>query len=219
MTVLSSVVIALVFLSPQERFGMSTGQILKYSPDKWIEFYENRVRKFDPITDGEAAAVYAACIRERYGPKWKALSTADRQRLTQIEVHGAGFKNECFEIQYATGGGGTIYSHLQRLTVIDDAQLIEALLMKSSAPLKTEAQVAAAFKDSATWLDKQAKPSAATVEMIKAAGMTATDVKKKIDQARTHLAILQRQVKGRSLNERAHVAAYVKRWTQPIVGE
>lgn len=219
MMCLTSAVVALALLGGQERFGLSTTQILKYSPEKWIEFYENKVQKFDPITDGEAADVYAKCIRERYDPKLKALAPDDRTRISLIKIHSVGFKNECFGIQYVVGGGGSIYSHLQRITVIDDAQLIESILMKSKAPLQTETQVAAAFKSAGAWLDKQSKPNASVVEMIKPTGSTVATLKKDIGDAKSHLDILIRLVKKRPLNERAHVAGYVKRWIEPIVGE
>lgn len=219
MMCLTSAIVALTLFGGQERFGMSTSQILKYSPEKWIEFYENKVQKFDPITDGEAADVYAKCIRERFAPKLKALGARDRQRLTQIEAQAVGFKNACFSIQYTAGGGGTIYSHLQRITVIDDAQLIESILSKSKAPLTSELKVVAAFNAASSWLSKQSKPTASVVEIIKSSGGTVASLQKDVGVAKAHLVALQKLVTNRPLNERAHVAAYVKGWTTPMVGE
>ncbi|HRI43380.1 MAG TPA: hypothetical protein PLL78_09205 [Fimbriimonadaceae bacterium] len=212
-----SLIAALCF-AQSDRLGLSCNEILSMKPEKWIDYYCQRKTMDDPITSGEAAATYAGCLRERYKPLLAKRPQAERNRLARLEKDAVAFKNACFEIQYIQGGGGTIFSHLQRLTVIDDASLMEDVLRGvGSRTLKTDAAVAAAWKRADAWV--AARVSRTKPLEYEGSGFGLADLRKAGRQAASALASLKEDVSKRPLAERSRAAEYAIDWIEPIVGE
>lgn len=210
--------VAAVCLVQSDRLGLSCREVLTMKPEKWIEYYCQKKGMDDPITSGEAAAVYAGCIRERCRPLLAKRSKSERARLARLEKDAVAFKNACFEIQYIEAGGGTIYAHLQRLTVIDDAALVEQLLRgEASKKFKTEAAVAAAWKRADAWVAKQA--SRTKPLEYPSPGLDLKELRRAGREAGASLAALRKDIAKRPLVERGRVAEYVVQWIEPIVGE
>ncbi|HRF59692.1 MAG TPA: hypothetical protein PLH94_07230 [Fimbriimonadaceae bacterium] len=205
----------------QSRYGYTTQQILAMPPEKWIEVYAKKKGAGDPITDGEASAVYAACLRERYSPKLKRLPKADQARIKGMRSLFIEFKNAAFGVQYIEGGGGTLYSHLQRLTVIDDEQFTESLIDPARRPKTVPGKIVAErSREIDAWLAARMKPSPTLRERVEeyAAG-TIEDLVRDARTASTAWKSAQAAIAGRPDWERAIVVDGFRQWTRPIVGE
>lgn len=212
--------VAACLFASGDRLGLKCDDILRMPPERWMNHYTGKKGKNDPITLGEAAAVYAGCIRERYAPLLRKRPKAERTRLAILEKYAVDFKNACFEVQYMQGGGGTIYSHLQRLTVIDDARLMEDLLQgKGSARLKTESTIEAAWKRADAWVAARVNAGNDQKKALEGSGAAVPDLRRVAREAQSSLKQVKALIQKRPLAERGRVAEYVVEWIAPILGE
>lgn len=213
--------IAAACAGAQSRYGYSSNQILAMPPEKWMEVYAKKKGAGDPITDGEACAIYAACIRERYTPRLKKLPKSDQARIAALRRLVIGFKNASFGIQYLEAGGGTIYSHLQRTTVIDDERFTESLIDPARrGKVSSPTEMANGIKKIDAWVAARLNPSQALKKQIE--GYAAGSVEDLVREARTASTAwrsAQSAIKGRPAWEQSVVVAAFRQWTEPIVGE
>ncbi len=114
----------------QDMLGLTCDKILAMKPGSWADYHSKKTGDGSEAEQDTAFEVYGNCYKQRNDAASAKLPSTTSQRINQYRKLYRQYRLASTYLQQAYAGGGTLYTHVARRSVVDDEELVEALIKR-----------------------------------------------------------------------------------------
>jgi hypothetical protein len=123
----------------QNMLGLTCDKILAMKPGSWADYHSQKTGNGSEVEQDIAFGVYGECYKRRNDTASAKLPSVMAQRINKYRELYSQYRIASTYLQQAYAGGGTLYSHVARRSIVEDEELVAVLikLYRQGKPVPT----------------------------------------------------------------------------------